>query len=101
MPDNRLEPRLAGKTPTKYKFVGEHPDLITGNFYTISEISKVVNIKNGSMHSRMMGKTEITNKELRKVETKYREKKRSNGNLTSNLETISMKQSAKWLRVKL
>ena len=101
MPDKRYEPRSAGKNPKHYRFTGHHEKLVTGALYTLREISMIIGVNDKTMHSRMAGKTEVTTKEVRETQDAFGGNNKGREGLYDRLETSSMKQSAKWLRVKL
>jgi hypothetical protein len=101
MPDRRFDSRTSGKQPKKYKFVGSHENLVTGCFYTLREIAAKAGIKNKTMHSRMVGKAEVGDKQVRATEDAFGGIGKSKASLYDRLETSEMKQSDKWLRMRL
>lgn len=101
MPDKRLEPRSSGKHPRKYKFIGTHDNLVTGKLYTLREISILTGIKNKTMHSRMVGRAEVDDRQVREVDDAFGGIGKSKASLYDRLETSTMKLSDKFLRVKL
>ena len=101
MPDNRLEPRTAGKNPKHYRFGGHHERLVTDALYTLSQVALIVGLNSKTMHSRMRGKTEISNREIRETQDPFGGNNKGREGLYDRLETVAMKESGKWLRVKL
>ena len=101
MPDKRLDSRIAGKTPRHYPFVGHHEKLITGALYTVTQVALIIGVNSKTMHSRMRGKIEITNKEIRQTDDTRLGPKNIREGLYNRLESKGMKKSDKWLRVKL
>tara|TARA_R110000787_G_scaffold241878_1_gene348039 strand:- start:1106 stop:1405 length:300 start_codon:yes stop_codon:yes gene_type:complete len=91
--------RRAGKPPIQYVFTGNHERLVTGATYTIPEMAIIVGINDKTMHSRMRGKCEFTNKEVRPKNSEGPNFKRPG--LYERLETKDMKLSDKWMRIKL
>ena len=101
MPDKRLDSRVAGKAPKHYLFVGHHEKLITGALYTVTQVALIIGVNSKTMHSRMRGKIEITNKEIRQTEETRLGPKNTREGLYDRLESKAMKKSDKWLRTKL
>lgn len=101
MPDKRLEPRAAGKNPKHYRFVGHHERLVTDALYTLTQVALIVGVNSKTMHSRMRGKTEITNREVRETQDAFGGNNKGQEGLYDRLENQSMKKSGKWLRMKL
>lgn len=101
MPDKRLDPRAAGKNPKHYRFVGHHERLVTDALYTLSQVALIVGVNSKTMHSRMRGKTEISNREIRETQDPFGGNNKGREGLYDRLETVAMKESGKWLRVKL
>ena len=99
MPNRTYEPRRAGKSPVQYVFSGDHERLVTGASYTIPEMAIIVGINDKTMHSRMKGKSEFTDKEVRPKNSDGPNFKRPA--IYNRLETKEMKISDKWMRVKL
>ena len=99
MPESTCRARKAGKPPTHYLFIGSNEALVTGATYTIPEMAAIVGINDKTMHSRMKGKCEFTDKEVRPKNSDGPNFKRPG--LYNRLETTDMKLSDKWLRVKL
>ena len=99
MPESSYRNRRSGKAPIQYLFTGTHDRLVTGATYTIPEMAIIVGINDKTMHSRMRGKCEFTNKEVRPKNSERPNFKRPG--LYDRLETKDMKLSDKWLRVKL
>ena len=90
------------KIPNKYKFVGDHPKLTTGASYSLPEVGRIIDINPKTMHSRMRGKTEITNAQLGPVQTKFRNGDQPDhwqigGHVADRLENQVMKLSQQWL----
>ena len=102
MSDRRLEPRSAGKQPREFVFTGHHERLVTGATYTLGQVSIIIGVNNKTMHSRMRGKTELTNKEVQPTNDIYGLSNRAGrSDLHNRLEDVSMKKSDAWLRRKL
>ena len=101
VPDKRYDPRSAGKQPRKYKFVGEHPELETGAFYTLREISNLTGVNNKTMHSRMVGKGEVASKQVRETMDPFGGRSKPREAAYDRLNNEELKVSDKWLRVKL
>lgn len=99
MRESKIRSRKAGKPPTHYLFTGSNEALVTGATYTIPEMAAIVGINDKTMHSRMKGKCEFTDKEVRAKNSDGPNFKRPA--LYEHLETTDMKLSDKWLRVKL
>jgi len=99
MRESKIRGRKAGKPPTHYLFTGSNEALVTGATYTIPEMAAIVGINDKTMHSRMKGKCEFTDKEVRAKNSDGPNFKRPA--LYEHLETTDMKLSDKWLRVKL
>lgn len=99
MPESDYRKRRAGKPPIQYVFSGKHDRLITGASYTIPEMAIIVGINDKTMHSRMRGKSEFTDKEVRPKNSDGPNFKRPA--IYDRLETKEMKFSDKWIRVKL
>jgi hypothetical protein len=76
----------------KFKFAGSHPKLVTGNFYTLREISDISGVNNKTIHSRMYGRDLITDRTITAREYNGRWKK-SDTHLSNDTERLS----AKWL----
>ena len=101
MSDRRLYPRSAGKNPRQCVFVGTHEKLETGRMYVLSEVARIIGVNDKTMHSRMVGKHEITDKEVRETQDAFGGKNKNNADLYARLENKCMKESGKWLRRKL
>jgi len=99
MRESKIRSRKAGKPPIHYLFTGSNEALVTGATYTIPEMAAIVGINDKTMHSRMKGKCEFTDKEVRAKNSDGPNFKRPA--LYEHLETTDMKLSDKWLRVKL
>ena len=99
MAESDYRTRRAGKPPIQYVFTGNHERLVTGATYTIPEMAIIVGINDKTMHSRMRGKCEFTNKEVRPKNSEGPNFKRLG--LYDRLETKDMKLSDKWMRIKL
>ena len=73
------------------RFVGEHPDLIYGNAYSIAEYARVANVSDETMRNRLRRHKEVSNILLFPAST-------ATGN---RLENKSEVFSQKWLRRKI
>tara|TARA_R110000796_G_scaffold7861_5_gene26517 strand:- start:671 stop:976 length:306 start_codon:yes stop_codon:yes gene_type:complete len=101
MRESAYRTRKAGKSPIQYLFTGKHDRLVTGATYTITEMAIIVGINDKTMHSRMKGKCEFTDKEVRAKQDMFGGNNPARTGLYDRLETTDMKLSDKWLRVKL
>ena len=101
MPKRSREPRGAGKVPVLYPFHGTHPMLITGETYTLKEVSIIIGVNDKTMHSRMKGKFILTDKEVRPKQEMFGGNNSGREGLYDRLEKPEMKLSDKWLRAKL
>tara|TARA_B110000503_G_scaffold28307_1_gene45403 strand:+ start:694 stop:999 length:306 start_codon:yes stop_codon:yes gene_type:complete len=90
-----------GKPPIQYIFIGKHERLVTGAKYTIPEMSIIVGIHEKTMHSRMRGKLEFTNEEVKPKQDMFGGNNPARKGLYDRLETEDMKLSDKWMRIKL
>lgn len=80
------------QNPKRVEFIGSHPNLVTGYFYTVSEYAAVNDVPVKTMCGRLSRHYKVTDKMLlpaRKFEP------------ISNLETDSERLSASWLTKKL
>jgi len=93
------ESTCRARKPTHYLFTGNNEALVTGSTYTIPEMAAIVGINKNTMYSRMRGKCEFTDKEVRPKNFGGPNFKRPA--LYSRLETSGMKLSDKFLRIKL
>jgi hypothetical protein len=88
--------------PQEFKFVGEHPRLVTGEAYSIPALRIITNINKSTLHSRLKNKTEFTTRDVRPsgppIIGPLAKRKEE---LENRLETATMKKSDKWLRLKL
>jgi hypothetical protein len=86
----------------EFKFIGEHPRLVTGAVYTIPALHIITKINNSTLHSRLKNKTEFTTRDVRPsgppIIGPLAKRKQE---LENRLETATMKKSDKWLRLKL
>ena len=98
MRESTRRARKAGK-PTHYLFTGNNEALVTGANYTIPEMAAIVGINDNTMYSRMRGKCEFTDKEVKSKNSDGPNFKRPA--LYSRLETTGMRLADKWLRMKL
>jgi hypothetical protein len=101
MPNRTYEPRSAGKKPILYTFEGTHQKLITGESYTLKEVSLIIGVNDKTMHSRMRNKCVITDKEVRPTQEPLAGWNFSRPGVYNRLETADMQLSDKWLRMKL
>ena len=88
--------------PQEFKFVGEHPRLVTGADYSIPALHIITKLNTSTLHSRLKNKTEFTTRDIRPSGppiigplAKRREE------LENRLETRHMRESDKWLRIAL
>jgi|TARA_R110000744_G_scaffold244299_1_gene361193 hypothetical protein len=101
MPNRNYEPRSAGKNPVLYIFEGTHEKLVTGEKYTLKQISLIIGVNDKTMHSRMKQKCVLTDKEVRPTTEPSGGWNFSRTGEYNRLETTDMQLSDKWLRVKL
>ena len=88
------------------KFVGEHPDLVTGHMYTARDYAKVANIKPSSMATRLHRVFAVHESHLRPTCQNYDyEGKPINRSVTrplkSSFTTHTEKLSGEWLKRRL
>jgi len=88
------------------KFVGEHPDLVTGHMYTARDYAKVANIKPSSMSTRLHRVFAVHESHLRPTFQNYDyEGKPINMSVTrplkSSFETHAEKLSGEWLNKRI
>tara|TARA_R100000951_G_C2536410_1_gene147989 strand:- start:251 stop:532 length:282 start_codon:yes stop_codon:yes gene_type:complete len=76
-----------------YKFVGEHPNLKTGNYYTLREYAEATEPQYKTLYNRMT-RYQHTEVDDNFISLNY---SRPTGNLEGKYEIISME----WLRKKL
>ena len=85
-----------------FKFIGEHPRLVTGANYTIPALCIITSVNKSTLHSRLRNKTEFTTRDVRPsgppIIGPLAKRKEE---LENRLETATMKKSDKWLRLKL
>ena len=98
MPDMRKEQRAANRPPREYEFVGTHPGLINGEFYTIRQIAIIAGVHNKTMHSRMRGKTIITDKTMSGLKHDKGSSERVSGEKFSRFDSLCEKVSDQFLR---
>ena len=94
----RKEPRAANRPPRTYQFLGTHPRLINGEFYTIRQISIIAGVHNKTMHSRMRGKTIITDKTMNGLKHDKSKGEKIAAEHLSKFESLCERVSDKFLR---
>ena len=89
-----------GHTPRKYRYSGQHPELVDGGQYTLRHLADLHGISPKTMHSRIRAKHSkiVTDYDLRKAKTIATP---TNKPEESRLESYADHVRAKWLRRKL
>ena len=88
--------------PQEFKFVGEHPRLVTGAAYSIPALHIITKLNTSTLHSRLRNKKEFTTRDVRPsgppIIGPLAKRKEE---LENRLETRHMRESDKWLRIAL
>jgi len=88
--------------PQEFKFIGEHPRLVTGADYSIPALHIITKLNTSTLHSRLKNKTEFTTRDVRQsgppIIGPLAKRKEE---LENRLETRHMRESDKWLRIAL
>jgi hypothetical protein len=87
------------------KFMGSHPDLVTGHMYTAREYASVSGVPHNAMATRLHRTLEAHDSHLRPLHTDTKFGSKSRGTITpkqrSSFSTHTEKFSGEWLKRRL